>query len=174
MDRLSPPGTRLAGRICRAHVKCLWQSAAVQACARAAAPTLVVWGAACAVEACFAHVAAMPVSVGHAPARNGHGPIAVRARHCTVGSVVAQVARGPARDLRRVGGEGGGGRVELVGEGTVRQVLWWGRLLVVVMVGCVGQIRVWLARGCKGRHGSSALWYRGTRAVQGRRISDSK
>jgi hypothetical protein len=101
-------------------VKCLWQSAAVQACASVFAPTLVVWRAACTVEACFAHVAAMPVSVGHAPARNSHGPVAVRTRHCAVGSVVAQVARGPAGDLRRiVGGEGGGGRVQLVGEGTV-------------------------------------------------------
>jgi hypothetical protein len=141
----------------------------VQAYTGVEAPTLVVWRAACAVEADFTGIAAVSVAVGHA--RHGHGPVAVGARHCAVGRVVSQVARGPAGNLGCVGGEGGG-RVELVGEGAVRQVLWWGVLLVVV--GCVGQIRVWLARGCKGRHGSSARWHHGTRAVQGRRFGGSR
>jgi hypothetical protein len=131
----------------------------VQAGSSVDAPTLVVGRAACAVEAGFTRIAAMSVAVGHA--RHGHGPVAVGTRHCAVGRVVSQVARGAAGNLGRVGGEGGG-RVELVGEGAVRQVWWWGMLVVV---GCVGRIRVWLARGCKGRHGSSARWHHGTRAV---------
>jgi hypothetical protein len=136
----------------------------VQVCESQGAPTLVVWRAASAVEAGLARISAMPVAVGHA--RHSHGPVAVGTRHCAVGGVVSQVARGPARDLGRVGGEGGG-RVELVGKGAVRQVLWWGMLVVV---GCVGQIRVWLARGCKGRHGLA----RAGTAVQGPyRVADS-
>jgi hypothetical protein len=76
---------------------------------------------------------------------------------------VSQVARGPAGDLRVVGGEGRGGRVQLVGEGSVLQMLWWGS---VVLVGRVGKVRVWLARGREGRHGSSAFWYRGARRYE--------
>jgi hypothetical protein len=38
-----------------------------------------------------------------------------------------------------------------------------------VVVGRVDELRVWVARGCKSRHGSSALWCRGTKAVERRR-----
>jgi hypothetical protein len=105
------------------------------------------------------------VTIAHAPTRHRHGPVAVRTRHCAVGAVVSQVARGPAGDLRVVGGEGRGGRVQLVGEGSVLQMLRWGS---VVLVGRVGKFRVWMARGREGRHGSSAFafWYRGARRYE--------
>tara|TARA_R110002003_G_scaffold104_15_gene8294 strand:+ start:6289 stop:6522 length:234 start_codon:yes stop_codon:yes gene_type:complete len=77
------------------------------------------------------------VAVAHAPAGDCHGPIAIRASHGAVGGVVSQVARGPARNLRRVGGKGRGWRVQLVGEGTVWEMLWWGQIAVV---GCVGEV----------------------------------
>jgi hypothetical protein len=114
------------------------------------------------------------VTVAHAPARNRHRPVSVG--HGAVGSVVSQVARGSAGDVWVVGvgvvavavavgvrGEGGRGRrVQLVGKGSVSvllEMLWWGR----IMVGRVASTRgCWLlllaCGGCKGCHGSSALW----------------
>jgi len=125
--------------------------------------TLVVGRTARAAEAQAAHVGlvAVAVAVRHASARNRHGPVAVCARHCAGGGLVSQVARGSARDLRRgAGGEGRGGRVQLVGEGTVG-VLRRGKI-VVVGWWCmsIGGVVARVARGRKGRHTSSAGPYR--------------
>lgn len=112
---------------------CLGQSAAVQHTIPGEVRTLVVGGAA---RASKVHVA-VSVAVAHAPAWDSHGPVAVGSRHCAVGGVVSQVARGAAGDLGRRRGEGLGGRVQLVGEGSVLEI-WRGRVLVV-MVGRFGR-----------------------------------
>jgi hypothetical protein len=135
-------------------VKCLCQSAAARAVSASPSPTLVVGRT---TRTAKGHVA-VAVAIAHAPARHCHGPVAVGASHCAVGAVVSQVARGPAGDLRAGGGQGRG---QLVGEGSVLRVLWWGS---VVVGRVVRNFRLWVARGRKGRHVSSARF--GT-AVQG-------
>lgn len=138
--------------------------------------TLVIGRAAGPAELHVARIVSVSVAVAvaHAPARNRHGPVSIG--HGAVGCVVSQVARGSTGDLWVVvgvmavavavavgaRGEGGRGRrVQLVGKGSVSvllEMLWWGR----IMVGRVASTRgCWLllARGgCKGCHGSSALW----------------
>lgn len=117
-------------------MKYLCQSASLSPYQRYTSPrTLVVGRTARAAEAHAAQVGLMPVAV--APARHRHGPVAICTGHCAVGGVVSQVARGPAGDLLRVGGEGGGRGVQLVREGTVVVValsmLWWGQVVVLVV-----------------------------------------
>lgn len=82
------PDTRLVGRICRAHVKCLHPSAKAHTFDATSPPTLVVGRAARASKTHLAHIGGM-MSVGHAPAGDCHGPVAVGASHCAVGSVVS-------------------------------------------------------------------------------------
>jgi hypothetical protein len=59
-------------------------------------PTLVVRRAAGSAKGHVARIVSVSVamSVGHAPARNRHGPVSIG--HGAVGSVVSQVARGTA------------------------------------------------------------------------------
>lgn len=116
-------------------------------------PTLVVGRAARACEAHLAQVGAVAVAVD-APARHGHGlaarvgaaavavavavAVSVRARHSAARVLLSQGARGSGWVLRGARGVGGGRRVQLVGKGSVRQLLrlqlrrWWGQLFLVV------------------------------------------
>lgn len=130
-------------------------------------PTLVVGRTA---RTSKVHVA-VSVTIAHAPTRDRHGTVAVGSRHCAVGGVVSQIARGAAGDLGRRRGEGRGGRVQLVGEGCVLEMWWWG----IVKVGRVGRCFCsGLVGGCKGRHGSNAnaLWHRSTKGgSRGERIA---
>jgi hypothetical protein len=115
-------------------------------------PTLVVGGAARACKAHLAQVGAVAVAVD-APARHGHGlaarigaavtvavavAVSVCARHSAARVLLSQGARGSGWVLRGARGVGGGRRVQLVGKGSVRQLLrlqlrrWWGQLFLVV------------------------------------------
>ena len=87
--------------------------------------TLVVGGAARAGKAQVTHVCAMPVSVAaHAtmrPGWHGHGPVGVG--HGGAG-VVSEVGRGAVGHTGILLRDGGGRRVELVGERVLLD--WWG------------------------------------------------
>ena len=132
-------------------------------------PTLVVGRAARACEAHLAQVGAVAVAVD-APARHGHGlaarigaaavavavavAVSVRARHSAARVLLSQGARGSGWVLRGARGVGGGRRVQLVGKGSVRQLLrlqlrrWWGQLFLVVgrLVGLCARTIRWRGR----------------------------
>ena len=131
--------------------------------ARVPMPTLVVGRAARACKAHLAQVGAVAVAVAvDAPTRHGHGltarvgaavTVAVCARHSAARVLLSQGARRSGWVLRGARGVGGGRRVQLVGKGSVLQLLrlqlrrWWGQLWLFV----VGRLVGLCARTVRGR-----------------------